>query len=216
MSDTLSAVEKPGRNTKERIFFSSMRSTSSWETRPFCTAFLAIFVGSIPRPSSSTVMTMLLCSRNAEQDQCPLGRLAVGLALFLRLDSVVDSVAEQVDESVPDLVQETPVNFYVVPLHGELDVLLALLADVPDHAREALEYEIHRDHPGTQHDVLHLGHQAGVVLQRLLEFPVLKVGGDLVDPYVVDHDLAHQVQELVQQLALHPNGVPGGDGRFLR
>ena len=58
-----------------------------------------------------------------------------------------------------------------------------------------------------QHDVLHLGHQPGVVLQRLLQLPVLQVGGDLVDADVVDHDLADQVQQLVQQLALHPDGV---------
>ena len=147
MSLVNSAVEKPGEKSSSTARALSIESTASGAISPRSAALTATRAGSMPRPSSATVMTTLPPACSAEISSVPVGRLARGLALLGAFEAVVERVADEVHERVAERVDDGAVELGVLADELQLDLLAELGREVAHEPREAQEDGLDRDHP---------------------------------------------------------------------
>ena len=142
MSETVSAVEKPGR--KIRLSISSSVSWASAAIRPLLDRRSADRARLMPAPSSETSMTIAARAVRGGQPDRAFGGLAGGGALLGRLEAVVDGVADHVRQRVGQPLDDRLVDLGVFALGDQADRLAGHVGDLAHDARHALEHRLHR------------------------------------------------------------------------
>ncbi len=111
---------------------------------------------------------------------------------------MVDAVAQQVHDRVTDLIEHSAVEFYVETLHTEGDFLAEIMGKIPDHTREPVEDVADRHHPRIHDFLLQVTGDTVQFLDRILEFPVLQLVRNPVQPRSQDHQLSNQIDHRVE------------------
>jgi hypothetical protein len=155
-------------------------------------------------------MTMLPASWKALRKSVPCG-LAGGLAHGRGFDAVVEGVAHQVHQRVADLLDDGLVEFGLAAVDHELHILAQILAGVAHQAVEAVEglADLHRAQ--LQRGVADFLDQPGQQGRRFDQFAVAAGVGEQAGGRTGDHQLADQVDEVVELVGRHPDqlGVLG-------
>ena len=126
--------------------------------------------------------------------------LAGGHAGGRHFHAVVDAVAHQVRQRIDDALNQALVQFRGGAIGDEIDLLAQLGRQVAYHAREARKDEIHRHHADRHHRFLQVARIARQVADAVEQFLVqhrVERTGALLDHRLRDHQLAHQVDQLV-------------------
>ena len=131
---------------------------------------------------------------------------------------MVHGVADQVAERVADLFEDGAVEFGLLALDDELDLLVEPDGHVAHDPREAVEDGLDRQHAQAGHLVLQLAGDAGELLrvlvglarQRIVAQPRGQELGALLKSGLVDDQLADEVHELVETRDVDADGLLGG------
>ena len=132
----------------------------------------------------------------------PVGGLAGRDALLRPLEAVVERVAHEVHERVAERVDDGAVELGVLADELQLDLLAELGREVAHQPREAQEDGLDRDHPDLHDHRLQRLRGARQVLHRLREAGHVGAGGERLDLRPVQHQLAHEVHQLVEPLGV--------------
>ena len=131
---------------------------------------------------------------------------------------MVQGVADEVAERVADLFEDGPVELGLLALDDQLDFLLEALGDVSHDPREAVEDRLDGQHAQARDLVLKLAGDAGELLrvfvglprQRIVAEPDGQKLGALLQAGLVDHQLAHEVHQLVEAGDVDADRLLGG------
>ena len=215
-----SAVEKPAEKSSSIAPRMSIESTCSGVISPRSAAFCGDRRGSMPRPSSATVMTTLPPACSAEIVERAGRGLAGRDALLRAFEAVVERVAHEVHERVAERVDHGAVELGVLADEVELDLLAELGREVAHEPREAQEDGLHRDHPDLHDHRLQRVRRAREVLHGLREAGHVGARGERLDLGAVQDELAHEVHQLIEPLGVDADrggaalGVLVGGGRL--
>ena len=145
-----------------------------------------------------------------------LGLLARGQAVAGRLDAVIDGVAQRVGERIADRLDQRAVELGLAALHLDPDLLAALAGQIADRARQLGPAGADRLHAGL-HDLL-LQLRADLVQPLPAgEVPRIGPGRDVLGQAVArEHQLAGQVDELIEDADVDADGRVGGRPRAAR
>ena len=147
----------------------------------------------------------------------PGGGLAGRDALLRRLEAVVERVAHEVDERVAERVDHRAVELGLLAHEAQLDLLVELHRQVAHEPREAQEDRLDRDHADLHDHLLERVRRAREVLHGLRQARHVGLGDEALHLRAVEHELAHEVHELVQALGVDTHGrgalgLVGGGG----
>ena len=108
---------------------------------------------------------------------------------------------------IANLVDNGTVQLRVLALDSQVDILVQLLGQVADHAREAVEYLAYRHHADLHYYGLQVGSHPVHLLQRLCQLRQAMSHADLLQADLVGNQLAHQVHQGIQLLDINPDGL---------
>ena len=207
MSLVVSAVEKPGvkRSSIARAM-STVSTASGGDQARARRPWRRPLAGSMPRPSSRTVMTTLPPAWRAESSSMPVGGLPAASRSAGVSRRVVERVADEVHERIAERVDDRAVELGLAAGQHELDLLAELGREVADEPREAHEDGLDRDHPHLHDHRLQRLRAAGELLHRLGQALDAGLRGERLDPGAVDDELAHVVHQLVEPLGVDADG----------
>ena len=134
-------------------------------------------------------------------------RLALLLTVVGMLDAMIERVSQKVHQRIADLVDDRTVEFGLLALDREVDVLVEFLGDVANHARETVEHLADGNHAHLHDDVLQVRRHAIHLLQSLRQFRHAVRRADLLKAHLVDDELANEVHEVVELLNVNAHGL---------
>ncbi len=142
MSDTVPAVENPGR--KIRLQISSSVSIAFGSTRPFSLRLLqdalAIDAAAVVADFDDDAAAALI---GGHPDRA-LFMLALGHTIGRRLDAVIDRVPDDVGQRIAEPLDDGLVDLGGLTDHLDLNLLAGLGGQLAHQARHALEHRAHR------------------------------------------------------------------------
>ncbi len=122
---------------------------------------------------------------------------------------MVDAVAHQVRQRVLDGLEDGLVELGVPALHLDTDLLAQADREVADDAGQLVPDVVDGLHAGLHDPLLQLTGDEVQAVRRTLQLAVLASGGALEQLVAGEHELAHQVHQLVEQVDVHPDAAVG-------
>lgn len=109
---------------------------------------------------------------------------------------------------VPDALDQRLVDLGVAPTEDQSPVLAEIGPDVADHALDPSERRTDRHHPQRQGALAHPLDEPHHLALRLEQALVADRGRPQTRAHLGDHELADQVDELVETARVDPNALP--------
>ena len=165
-SVTCWAVEKPGSRIKANSSRGDILSSSDSVLSRMASALARTACGIDAPPIIANFDANLAVFVRCRERDLSGRRLAIGGALFGRLDAVVDTVADQMGERIRQLFEDRLVELDLPADDRHLDLFAELPSEVANHPRKFPEQIADRLHPRPQDRLLKRGSDRARVAAR--------------------------------------------------
>ncbi len=131
--------------------------------------------------------------------------LADLLALGRRLDAMIDCIAHQVHQWIGQCIDQVLVEISVFADQLQIDLLVEITRQIPNHTGKATENLLHRLHPGLHHRQLQIGGHHVEIGYRVGQLFIDQVRLQRRQAVTDQHQLADHVHDVVQALGIDSN-----------
>ena len=120
---------------------------------------------------------------------------------------MVNRIANDVNKGILDRLDDSAIQFGRLPLHDQFNLFAQFLGHIPHNSRQLGPDVTDRLHPGLHHAFLKLGRDDVQTLRRLDKGCVFGLRGEFNNLIAGQHQLTHQVHQLVELDDIHANGA---------